>query len=31
MSVFQAKYKDKKTGELKSTKTWWYQFVFAGG
>lgn len=30
MSVFRPQYTDKKTGELKHTKIWYYKFVFAG-
>jgi hypothetical protein len=30
MSVFRPQYKDKKTGESKYTKVWYYKFIFAG-
>jgi hypothetical protein len=30
MAVFQPQYKDKKTGGIKSTKIWYYKFIFAG-
>ena len=30
MSVFRPQYKDKKTGEMKHTRIWYYKFVFAG-
>ncbi|MBV8069953.1 MAG: tyrosine-type recombinase/integrase [Acidobacteriaceae bacterium] len=30
MGVFRPQYKDKKTGELKHTRVWYYKFVFAG-
>jgi integrase len=30
MAVYRPQYNDKKTGELKRTKTWYYQFIFAG-
>jgi hypothetical protein len=30
MAVFQPTYKDPKTGELKKSDTWWYDFRFAG-
>ena len=30
MSVFRPQDKDKKTGEMKHTKVWYYKFVFAG-
>ncbi len=30
MAVFQPKYKDLKTGETKTSSTWWFSFYFAG-
>jgi integrase len=30
MSVYRPQYKDKKTGKVKHTKIWYYEFVFAG-
>jgi len=30
MSVYRPQYKDKKTGKMKHTKIWYYEFVFAG-
>jgi integrase len=30
MAVYQPTYKDKKTGEWKKSKKWWYEFTFAG-
>jgi hypothetical protein len=30
MAVYRPQYKDKKTGELKHTKVWYYEFIFAG-
>jgi integrase len=30
MSIFQPQYRDKKTGEMVHSKTWWYEFTFAG-
>ena len=30
MAVYQPTYKDKNTGEWKKSKTWWYEFIFAG-
>lgn len=30
MAVYQPKYRDKNTGELKTSKIWWYNFTFAG-
>ena len=30
MAVFQRTYRDKKTGEVKRTKVWYYKFIFAG-
>src|ERR1051326_7560487 len=30
MSVYQPTYKDKKTGEWKKSRQWWYEFTFAG-
>lgn len=30
MSVYRPQYTDKKSGELKRTKTWYYEFIFAG-
>lgn len=30
MSVFRPQYKDKKTGQMKHTRIWYYKFVFAG-
>ena len=30
MSVYRPQYKDRKTGELKHTKVWYYEFVVAG-
>lgn len=30
MGVYRPQYTDKKTGELKHTKVWYYEFVFAG-
>lgn len=30
MSVFRPTYKDKKTGEVKQSATWWYGFIYAG-
>jgi integrase len=30
MAVYQPTYKDKKTGEWKKSKVWWYEFTFAG-
>jgi integrase len=29
MAVYKPQYKDKKTGELKHTKVWYYKFIFA--
>src|SRR5947209_9641372 len=30
MGVYRPQYKDKKTGKMKHTKTWYYKFIFAG-
>lgn len=30
MAVYRPTYKDPKTGKLKESKTWWYEFTFAG-
>jgi len=30
VGVYRPQYKDKKTGKLKHTKTWYYEFIFAG-
>ena len=30
MSVYRPQYKDRKTGELRHTKIWYYEFIFAG-
>jgi integrase len=30
MAVYRPQYKDKKTGEMKHTKVWYYEFIFAG-
>jgi integrase len=30
MAVYRPKYRDKKTGELKASRIWWYNFTFAG-
>lgn len=30
MAVYRHKYKDPKTGEVKQSKIWWYDFTFAG-
>ena len=30
MSVYKPTYTDKKTGETKQQKIWWYHFTFAG-
>jgi hypothetical protein len=30
MSVFRPQYNDRKTGESKQTKIWYYKFIFAG-
>jgi len=30
MAVYRPKYRDKKTGKLKESKIWWYNFTFAG-
>jgi integrase len=30
MAVYRPTYRDKKTGELKRSATWWYDFTFAG-
>ncbi len=30
MSVYKPTYTDKKTGKQKHTKTWYYEFIFAG-
>jgi integrase len=30
MGVYRPQYKDKKTGKMKHTKIWYYEFVFAG-
>jgi integrase len=30
MSVYRPTYTDKKTGKVKSSATWWYEFTFAG-
>src|ERR1700690_3923084 len=30
MAVYRPKYPDKKTGELKESKIYWYNFTFAG-
>jgi hypothetical protein len=30
MGVYRPQYTDKKTGELKHTKVWYYEFIFAG-
>jgi hypothetical protein len=30
MAVFQPTYKHPKTGEQVHSKTWWYDFIFAG-
>jgi len=30
MAVYQPTYRDPKTGELKTSKVWWFEFSFAG-
>jgi len=30
MAVYRPQYKDKKTGKMKHTKVWYYEFLFAG-
>lgn len=30
MEVYRPQYLDKKSGRLKHTKTWYYEFIFAG-
>jgi hypothetical protein len=30
MAVYRPQYKDKKTGKMRHTKVWYYEFVFAG-
>ena len=30
MSVYRPQYRDRKTGELKASRIWWYHFTFAG-
>jgi integrase len=30
MAVYKPKYRDKRTGELKESRIWWYDFSFAG-
>src|SRR5579863_605938 len=30
MAVYRPQYKDKKTGRMKHTKIWYYEFIFAG-
>ena len=30
MALFRPTYADKKTGELKKSAVWWYDFIFAG-
>jgi integrase len=30
MGIYQPQYRDKKTGELKTSEVWWYSFTFAG-
>jgi integrase len=30
MGVYRPQYTDKKTGEMKHTKVWYYEFIFAG-
>ena len=30
MAVYRPQYKDKKTGRMKHTKVWYYEFIFAG-
>jgi hypothetical protein len=30
MSVYRPKYRDRKTGEVKEQRVWWFHFTFAG-
>lgn len=30
MAVYRPQYRDKKTGKMKHTKVWYYEFIFAG-
>ena len=30
MAIYRPLYKDKKTGQMKHTKTWYFEFMFAG-
>jgi hypothetical protein len=30
MSLFRPTYTDKKTGELKQSAVWWYEFIYSG-
>ncbi len=30
MGLYRPQYKDKKTGEMKETRIWYYDFCFAG-
>ncbi len=30
MAIYQPKWKDKNTGEVRQSSTWWYEFTFAG-
>src|SRR5437879_1854692 len=30
MAIYQPKYTDKKTGEIKVADVWWFDFIFAG-
>jgi integrase len=30
MALYKSKWRDPKTGELKTSSTWWYEFTFAG-
>ena len=30
MAVYRPQYRDKKTGELKQSAKWWYDFIYAG-
>lgn len=30
MAIYQPSYRDPKTGEMKHSETWWYEFTFAG-
>src|SRR5437588_4047526 len=29
-AVYRPQYRDQKTGEVRSSKVWWYDFTFAG-